>query len=60
MHECKGVMQMSAKERIRIARLAEHMSLQPEYARRIGITLEHGNDHEYADRSNGKEVKYHE
>lgn len=48
---------MRVQERIRMARLAEHLSHQPEYAYKIGIAIENRKEHEYADRKNGKEVK---
>ena len=51
---------MRVQERIRMARLAEHLSRQPEYAYRIGVTIENRKEHEYADCKNGKEVKCNE
>ena len=51
---------MLVKERIRMARLAEHLSHQPEYADRIGITIENRKEKEYVDRKKRKEVKSNE
>ena len=48
---------MRVQERIRMARLAEHLSRQPEYAYKSGIAIENRKDHESVDRKNGKEVK---
>ena len=51
---------MLVKERIRMARLANHLSHHPEYADRIGIVIENRKENEYVDLKKGKKVKINE